>query len=101
MSKRLAGGLLRLTIVLLVISLEPIQASATNYRLCIGEYDEKCPVSHNVFAGCGAGADVVAANTCAKVQNGQKVSVPYRLIHEGSHSGNRCGYEWYTIECKD
>jgi len=77
-------------------------AVAKEYRLCIGEYDQRCPVSHNVFAGCGASPDIVAADTCAKTtRDGKKESVPYRLIHQGSHGGNRCGYEWYLIECQD
>jgi hypothetical protein len=70
-----------------------------DYRLCIGEFDEKCPVSHNVFAGCGTDPDTVADNTCAVTVQGQKKFLPHRLIHQGSHDGNRCGYEWYQIEC--
>jgi len=76
-------------------------ANAKDYRLCIGEYDEKCPVSHDVFAGCGADPDIVAENTCAITLQGQKKYIPHRLIHQGSHDGNRCGYEWYSIECID
>ncbi len=76
-------------------------AAAREYRLCVGEFDEKCPVSHNVFAGCGANADTVADNTCAIRLQGQLRHIPYRLIHQGSHDGNRCGYEWFSIECLD
>jgi hypothetical protein len=76
-------------------------AVGKDYRLCIGEFDEKCPVSHNVWAGCGANPDTVADNTCAVTVGGQKKLIPHRLIHQGSHDGNRCGYEWYSIECMD
>lgn len=76
-------------------------AEAKDYRLCIGEFDEKCPVGHDVYAGCGADPDVVADSTCAISLQGKKTLVPHRLIHQGSHSGNRCGYEWYSIECLD
>ncbi len=88
-----------LTIVALALSYSP--AAAKDYRLCIGEFDEKCPVSHNVFAGCGANPHAIADETCALVVQGQKTYVPHRLIHQGSHDGNRCGYEWYSIECID
>lgn len=71
------------------------------YRLCIGEFDEKCPVSHTVWAGCGSNPDTVADNTCAITVQGQKKFVPHRLVHQGSHEGNRCGYEWYSIVCLD
>jgi hypothetical protein len=74
---------------------------ARDYRLCIGEFDEKCPVAHNVYAGCGANPDTVADNTCAVTVQGQKKFMPHRLIHQGSHDGNRCGYEWYSVECID
>jgi hypothetical protein len=74
-------------------------AAAKDYRLCIGEFDGKSPVAPIVYAGCGADPQKVAAETCAIYVEGQPKAVPYRLIHEGSHDGNRCGYEWYTIQC--
>jgi hypothetical protein len=74
-------------------------AAARDYTLCIGEFDEKCPVAHNVFGGCGSKPDAIADSTCAIRFQGQVTSIPYRIIHRGSHDGNRCGYEWYLIEC--
>jgi hypothetical protein len=76
-------------------------AFGSQYRLCIGEFDEKCPVVHNVFGGCGSDPNILADNTCAIRMQESVKHLPYRIIHQGSHGGNRCGYEWYSIECLD
>jgi hypothetical protein len=87
--------------ILFSICLQASSVQAAEYRLCIGEFDQKCPVAHSVYAGCGADPQAVAASTCAIYLDGQKKSVPYRIVHQGSHDGNRCGYEWYSINCLD
>lgn len=85
----------------MILPLYSATAFGSQYRLCIGEFDEKCPVSHNVFGPCGSSPDVMADNTCAIRMQGTVRHLPYRIIHQGSHDGNRCGYEWYSIECLD
>jgi hypothetical protein len=89
------------TLLVAVTLLAISPATGREYRLCVGEFDEKCPVSHNVSGGCGANADAIADATCAIRLQGEVKHIPYRLIHQGTHEGNRCGYEWYSIECLD
>lgn len=76
-------------------------AAASTYRLCIGEFEEKCPFPHEAFAGCYANPDTEADRICTVSAGGQQTAVPHRIIHEGQRSGNRCGYELYIIECMD
>jgi hypothetical protein len=78
-----------------------IAESISRFTLCIGEFDPNCPFAHDAFGSCGASPEELAKNICSLTVDGQKRFSPYRLIHSGSHSGNRCGYEWFTVECHD
>ena len=69
-------------------------------RICIGEDQANgCPVAKDAMFGCGTTADHGAENVCTITKNGKKEVLSYRLVHEGSHSGGRCGYEWYLVTC--
>jgi hypothetical protein len=68
-------------------------------RVCIGQYDNKCPVIYDAFFGCGTTLDTAATNVCTITRNGKKEVLPYQIIHQGDHSGNRCGYVWFLVIC--
>jgi hypothetical protein len=71
-----------------------------DFRACAGEYDSKCPVAHNAWFGCGTPPEQMAKNLCAvHYPNGTTKHSPFRYVHQGSHDGNKCGYEWYLITC--
>jgi hypothetical protein len=82
---------LSIVIGFVTLSVDCVSAIAQEYRLCIGEYPQKCPVKYDQYSYCGASADVVAAKICRAMK--------YRLVHLGTQGGNKCGYEWYLVEC--
>jgi hypothetical protein len=76
-------------------------ALADTFRVCMGEDQANgCPVSHDAMFGCGVSIDQAASQLCAITQNGQKTVAPYNYVHQGSHEGGRCGYEWYSLNCR-
>src|SRR5437660_141142 len=77
------------------------RADAIEFRVCIGEYEDKCPVSKDAMFGCGTTFDQAATSLCAITVDGQKKVSPYRVIPQGTHDGNRCGYSWGRIQCLD
>jgi hypothetical protein len=83
-----------------VVSILPSAAFADHFRVCMGENQANgCPVSHDAMFGCGVSIDDAANQLCAVTTNGQKTVAPYNYVHQGSHGGNRCGYEWYDLNC--
>jgi hypothetical protein len=80
----------------------PAMAAERNVRVCMGEDQANgCPVSRDAMFGCGVSIDAAASQVCAITKNGQKTVSPYRYLHQGSHEGGRCGYEWYSVTCID
>lgn len=81
-------------------SILPSAAFADHFRVCMGEDQANgCPVSHDAMFGCGVSIDAAANQLCAVTTNGQKTVAPYNYVHQGSHSGGHCGYEWYDLNC--
>ena len=85
----------------LAIGVGGSSAGAVDIRVCIGEYEDKCPVSKQAFFGCGTTFDQAANSVCAITIDGQRKVSPYRVIKQGDHDGNRCGYTWGVIQCLD
>jgi hypothetical protein len=77
------------------------EAGAADFRVCIGEIENNCPVAHNSMFGCGTSFDQAAAVICAITVDGKKKISPYRVVPQGTHDGNRCGYSWGIIQCLD
>jgi hypothetical protein len=75
--------------------------ASTDFRVCIGEIENNCPVAHTAMFGCGTTFDDAAKIVCAITKDGQKNVSPYRVIPQGTHDGNRCGYSWGLIQCYD
>ncbi len=72
------------------------------FRPCVGQYDDKCPVSHDAWFGCGTTPAQMAKQLCTvNYPDGTTKESPYRYVHQGSHDGNSCGYEWYSLTCLD
>jgi hypothetical protein len=87
-----------------IVNLALMNSSFANQtiRICIGEDQANgCPVSKDAMFGCGTTIDAAASQVCAITREGNKVISPYRVIHQGSHEGGRCGYEWYQVTCLD
>lgn len=74
-------------------------ANADQYRVCVGEYENNCPVSHDATFPCGTSPDDAARQLCTITDNNQRKTTPYKIIRQGSHDGNRCGYEWFMVIC--
>jgi hypothetical protein len=72
---------------------------ANKIRFCIGEVSSLCPVTHDASYPCGTDPNVAAQGLCTVMDNGAKVTLPYRMGGHGSHSGNKCGYAWYEVQC--
>lgn len=94
---RKVPGILAL-FVLLLCSMQRLEA-ADRYTVCLGQFDRNCPVKHDVMIYCGSRIEDAAKSICA-VHDGDKLqAVPYRIVHQGSTSGNACGYEWFLVTC--
>jgi hypothetical protein len=100
MADRPALNITALLFTVIAILLPGRNASADQtIRICIGEDQANgCPVSKDAMFGCGTSIDVAASQVCA-TKDGRKTVSPYRAIHQGSHDGGRCGYEWYLVTC--
>ena len=87
--------------ILTVFAGMPLASRADAFRVCFGEDQANgCPVGHDAMFGCGVSIDDAAQQLCAITQNGQKTVAPYNYVHQGSHSGGHCGYEWYSLNCR-
>jgi hypothetical protein len=75
------------------------RVEATEFRVCIGELD--CPVPVDAMFPCGTSLEQAAATVCTIHDNGNVRVSPYRLIPQGQHEGNRCGYAWAKVLCLD
>ena len=92
----------RILIIVILISFRLIlPATASNFRVCIGEIENNCPVAHDAMFSCGTTFDQAASTLCAITADGQKKVSPYRVVPQGTHDGNRCGYSWGIIQCLD
>lgn len=78
-----------------------VPAAATEHRLCIGEYERGCPVSHDLYGYCGESVQLIVARNCTKIVDGKSQSVPFNFTQLGSRDGNKCGYTWFRVECLD
>jgi hypothetical protein len=88
--------------VALVCGLIGTASADQTVRVCIGEDQANgCPVSKDAMFGCGMSIDAAAGQVCTVTRDGKKVVSPYRVMHQGSHDGGRCGYEWYQVTCLD
>jgi hypothetical protein len=76
-------------------------ATATEFRLCIGEYEGGCFSAHERYEYCGASPDVVAARICNTVIDNKGQPVPYHVTLLNDRGGNKCGYSLYRVECLD
>lgn len=69
-------------------------------RVCAGEDQANgCPVSHDIMFGCYPAPQQMGDAACSIYENGQKKTLPFHIDHQGSHSGGKCGYEWYLVTC--
>jgi hypothetical protein len=74
--------------------------SAYTVRACIGE--KICPVNVQAMFPCGSTEQGASNNICTiYVGDGRKVISPYRIVHQGDHEGNHCGYAWFLVTCFD
>ena len=74
-------------------------AAESTIRACIGE--NNCPVAVQAMFACGSTVDTVAASVCTITRNGQRTVSAYRIILQGSHEGDHCGYRWFQVVCLD
>jgi hypothetical protein len=70
-------------------------------RVCIGEDQANgCPVAHNAMYRCNTTIVDAAKAVCTVYnRNGTQTVSPFRFVHQGSHEGGHCGYEWYVVTC--
>lgn len=95
------GSIALAGIVNCAVNIAPSSADM-KFRPCVGEYDDKCPVAHDAWFGCGTTPDQMGQTLCTvHYPDGKTKTSPYRYVHQGSHEGNRCGYEWYSLTCLD
>ena len=89
------------SIISLCLSTSINSAAADTIRVCFGEDQANgCPVNKDAMFGCGVSIDQAAEQVCAITRKGVKEVAPYNYIHQGSHEGGRCGYEWYSLTCR-
>jgi hypothetical protein len=100
---RFKDSCLTIAVFALLSTLSTERATADQtFRVCMGEDQANgCPVSKDAMFGCGVSPDAAAQSVCAVTRDGQKTVPGYRTVHEGSHDGGRCGYEWYRVTCLD
>ncbi|WP_426237388.1 hypothetical protein [Pararhizobium sp. DWP1-1-3] len=93
-----------LTATVAIVALLPNMTSAladTTVRFCIGELVNKCPVQVQAFYTCGTSYEQAAADICTVYIDGTKKVSPFRLVKQGTHEGNQCGYGWAQVTCLD
>ncbi|NEJ95347.1 hypothetical protein ELI24_09870 [Rhizobium ruizarguesonis] len=78
----------------------PSAAADINMRVCFGdEQPFGCPVSADAMFGCDRRPEDTFKEICSKIENGQRIQLPYRAAQQGNHSGGACGYSWYQLTC--
>ena len=92
--KTLAIGL-----VAVLVALVPNTALAQKTRVCVGEFENKCPASFDAWYPCGTSVDAAGRSVC-EVHTGDGVQPgKFRVQKAWSKGGNRCGYEGFDIFC--
>ena len=71
------------------VEAEPEVRVETTYRVCIGQFDRRCPVG-SIRLDCGSEIEKWIASKCEKLS--QRL-----LLARGG--GNACGYAVYDVKC--
>ncbi|MEJ0013388.1 MAG: hypothetical protein WDM94_12350 [Bauldia sp.] len=67
-------------------------------RACIG--DKVCPVAVAAMFPCGYTELQVATEVCTLYKaDGSTAVLDHSIVHQGTHAGNKCGYDWFLVTC--
>jgi hypothetical protein len=74
-------------------------ASAESYRVCIGQYEHKCPTRKDAWFKCGTHIQTAGQSVCTiYTPSGPRYrSWNYRRLYDVS--GGRCGYLGLVVTC--
>ena len=74
-------------------------ASAESYRVCIGQYEHKCPTRKDAWFKCGTSIQSAGNRLCTIYTPGGPRPRPwnYRVLYDVG--GNRCGYLGLVVTC--
>lgn len=87
-------------LAVILIAIPSASWADRSVRACIGEYDNECNFSHDVFFPCGTSFEAAARSICTVVvSGGQRKVLQYEYAREGQRSGNACGYQKFLVTC--
>jgi hypothetical protein len=72
----------------------------TNFRVCIGDWSHRCPVTHTAFFGCGTRSTFAADALCSVSDDRTTTVFPSQIISQDSKGGGACGYSWFRVICR-
>ena len=74
-------------------------ASAEWYRVCIGQYANRCSGGYNYWFGCGTNRNGIAQRICTIYTPRGPIYRRVDTVTAASYGGNRCGYLIFDVFC--